>query len=154
MSARIPSTHRTAGDLVAIGLFVAAIVLPVGGRFLDSDADRSTLVLVSLDGFRWDYLDRYETANLDRLARDGIRARSLVPAFPSKTLPSHYTIVTGLYAQRHGMVGNSFYDPELGEWFRLSDSESMQDGRWFGGEPIWVTLERQGVTTATMFWPG
>jgi predicted AlkP superfamily pyrophosphatase or phosphodiesterase len=74
--------------------------------------------------------------------------------FPTKTFPNHYSIVTGLYADQHGIVGNTMYDPELDAWFRMSDREAVADGRWWGGEPIWVTAERHGIRTAPLFWPG
>lgn len=116
-------------------------------------ADGRALVLVSLDGFRWDYLDRHPTPNLDRVAA-GVRAESLQPPFPSSTFPSHYTIVTGLHPEAHGIVSNVFYDPVRGETFKLGEPASMTDGSWWGGEPLWNTAERQGVRAATLFWPG
>ena len=111
------------------------------------------LLLISIDGFRWDYLDRHPAPNLRRLAREGVEARSLVPIFPSKTFPNHYTIVTGLHPDRHGIVDNTMADPVLGR-FHLGNREAITDGRWWSGEPIWVTAERQGLRAATCFWPG
>jgi len=111
------------------------------------------LVLVSIDGFRWDYLERHPAPNLRRLAADGVEARALVPVFPSKTFPNHYTIVTGLHPDRHGIVDNTMADPELGR-FSLGNRGAIADGRWWGGEPIWVSVERQGLRAATCFWPG
>jgi predicted AlkP superfamily pyrophosphatase or phosphodiesterase len=115
--------------------------------------DGRALVLVSLDGFRWDYLDRHPTPNLDRIA-EGVRADSLRPPFPSYTFPSHYTIVTGLHPEAHGIVSNVFYDPIFRETFKLGEPASMTVAKWWGGEPIWNTAERQGVRAATLFWPG
>ncbi|HEX6106023.1 MAG TPA: ectonucleotide pyrophosphatase/phosphodiesterase [Gemmatimonadales bacterium] len=112
------------------------------------------MVLVSLDGFRSDYLDRGLTPTLARLAAEGVRAGALVPVFPTKTFPNHYTIVTGLYPGRHGIVGNEFTAPELGSRFALHDRAAVRDPRFWGGEPIWVTAERQGLRTAPFFWPG
>lgn len=109
------------------------------------------VVLVSFDGFRHDYLDRGVTPNFARLARAGVRADALIPVFPSKTFPNHYSIVTGLYAEHHGIVGNEFFDPVMG-MFRVSDHDDDNAGRWYGGEPIWATAERQGVRTASFFW--
>ncbi len=113
-----------------------------------------TVLLISLDGFRWDYLDRGLTPNLDRLAAEGVRAEGLTPVFPSKTFPNHYSIVTGLYPQNHGIVANIFYDPVLRADFRAGREDSVTDGRWWGGEPIWVTAEKQGRKSAPLFWPG
>ncbi|MDX1502600.1 MAG: ectonucleotide pyrophosphatase/phosphodiesterase [Thermoanaerobaculia bacterium] len=109
---------------------------------------------MSLDAFRWDYLDRGLTPHLSDLARRGVRAGKLRPVFPSKTFPNHYSIVTGLSAGRHGLVANNIYDPALDRRFSLSDREAVGDGRWYGGEPIWVTAERHGLATAALFWPG
>ena len=113
-----------------------------------------TVILVSLDGFRPDYLDQYEAPTLRRLAVEGVRAEGMLPSFPSKTFPNHYTVVTGLYPENHGIVANTMYDPEFDASFRMSDREAVADGRWWGGEPIWVTLEQQGQKTAPFFWPG
>lgn len=114
-------------------------------------AEGRAVVLVSLDGFRWDYLDRPEARRLRALAATGVRADALVPSFPTKTFPNHYTIVTGLYPAHHGMVANRMWDPDLGETFTMAKAPY---GRWWGGEPIWVTAERQGKRAAAMFWPG
>ena len=111
-------------------------------------------MLVSLDGFRHDFLDRYRPASLERLASRGIVAAGLIPPFPSKTFPSHYSIATGLYPGHHGIVSNTFYDPALGGWFRVKDTTTVRDGRWYGGVPIWVAAEREGVHSSVYFWPG
>lgn len=112
------------------------------------------LILISFDGFRWDYLEKTETPNLDRLATNGVKAAALIPAFPSKTFPNHYTIVTGLYPENHGIVANTMYDPIFDATFSLGNREEVQNGRWWGGEPIWVTAEKQGLKTLCNFWPG
>jgi predicted AlkP superfamily pyrophosphatase or phosphodiesterase len=113
----------------------------------------TTVVLISVDGMRHDYPDLTPLPNIGRLVDGGARA-PLVPVFPTKTFPNHYTIVTGLYADQHGIVANTMYDPDLDAWFRLSDRQAVADGRWWGGEPIWVTAERLGIRTAPLFWPG
>ena len=117
-------------------------------------AARPYLIVVSLDAFRFDYLDRYQPSALKRLAVDGIRAAALIPPFPSKTFPSHYTIATGLYPGHHGILGNNFYDPRRDRWFRMRDTSAARDGSWYGGEPIWAVAEREGVKSAVYFWPG
>lgn len=113
-----------------------------------------TVILVSLDGFRSDYLDRYSPPNLMRLARDGVRARWMTPSFPSKTFPNHYAIATGLYPQNNGIVENSVYDRETRRLFTMGNRSEVRDGRWWLGEPIWVTAEKQGQRAAAFFWPG
>jgi len=112
------------------------------------------VLLISLDGFRHDYLGRGLTPNLEALGERGVRADALVPVFPTKTYTNHYSIATGLYPERHGIVGNEFYDPSWRATFRMSDRATVEDGRWYGGEPIWVTAERQGMVTAAMFFIG
>lgn len=111
------------------------------------------VLLISLDGFRWDYVDRPGAVRLRALAARGVRAERLVPAFPSKTFPNHYTVVTGLTPEHHGIVANAMRDPALG-LFRTGDSLAQWEPRWWGGEPIWVTAERQGRRAASLFWPG
>lgn len=112
-------------------------------------------ILISLDGFRPDYLDRGITPALSELAASGVRA-SMRPSFPSVTFPNHYTLVTGLHPGRHGLVNNRMEDPERpGAVFTLQDRNVAADPIWWSdGEPIWVTAEEQGVRTGTMFWPG
>ncbi len=119
-------------------------------------AAESPLILISLDGFRWDYLDRHaEVApTLRALRRDGVSARGLVPVFPSNTFPNHYTLVTGLRPARHGVVNNIFFDPAHGIFFRYNTAASVGDPRWWGGEPIWVTAIKQGKKAASYFWVG
>ena len=142
--------------LCAAASLVASCTPPssVAPEAASAVASRPYVVLVSLDAFRYDYIERYRPTSLERLAARGIGARALIPPFPSKTFPSHYTIATGLYPGHHGIVSNAFYDPALGRWFRVKDSTTVRDGRWYGGTPIWVAAEREGVRTAVYFWPG
>lgn len=114
----------------------------------------STLILLSFDGWRWDYHTKAPTPNLRRLMARGVRAERLIPVFPTKTFPNHYTIVTGLYPVHHGIVGNTMRDPSTGLRFSLGDRKMMGDTRWWAGEPLWVTATRQGRRSATLFWPG
>jgi predicted AlkP superfamily pyrophosphatase or phosphodiesterase len=112
------------------------------------------LILISIDGFRADYLNRGFTPTLSALAGDGVRAKALRSVFPTLTFPNHYTLVTGLYPDHHGIINNTMHDATLGN-FSISNREAGRDGRWWdGGEPIWVTADKQGLRTATMFWPG
>jgi len=117
-------------------------------------SDFSPLILISIDGFRADYIDRGLTPTLNLLATEGVHAKALQPSFPTLTFPNHYTLVTGLYPDHHGMVANTMWDSQLGK-FAMSNREAGRDRRWWdGGEPIWVTAHKQGMRTATMFWPG
>lgn len=143
-------------SLLAVLCVAVALVPLFGPGHGATEAPQATppLVVVSFDGFRWDYHRTVETPGLDRLAAAGVRAERLIPVFPSKTFPAHYSIVTGLYPGHHGVVSNNMRDPRWPEPFGLSERDQVQDGRWWGGEPIWVSAERQGVRTATYFWPG
>lgn len=117
------------------------------------DFQEAPLLLISLDGFRPDYLERRRNPSLERLAQCGVKAPFMRPVFPTKTFPNHFTIVTGLWPESHGIVDNKMYDPELKTLFKLGNKESFKP-RWWEGEPIWVTVEKQGKKAATFFWPG
>jgi predicted AlkP superfamily pyrophosphatase or phosphodiesterase len=111
------------------------------------------VVLVSMDGFRRSYLDSDSVPTLHALGREGVTADAMVPSFPTLTFPNHYTIVTGLYPEHHGIVGNTIYDPQFKALFTMSNAAS-RESRWWWGEPIWVTAEKQGQRAASMFWVG
>lgn len=115
---------------------------------------RPTVILISLDGFRADYLEKYEPPNLRSLAEDGVQAKWMIPSFPSKTFPNHYTIATGLYPQNNGIVENTVFDKGFNAVFGMGNREEVQNGRWWLGEPIWITAEKQGQKAAAFFWPG
>ncbi|MGA8780664.1 MAG: ectonucleotide pyrophosphatase/phosphodiesterase, partial [Terracidiphilus sp.] len=113
------------------------------------------LVLVSLDGFRWDYARRDNTRNLLALGRSGVWApEGMLPSYPSLTFPNHYTIVTGLYPEHTGIVANSFLDPARNARYSMMDSEAVTDGSWYGGVPLWSLAESQGMRTASLLWVG
>ncbi|MGY3039004.1 putative AlkP superfamily pyrophosphatase or phosphodiesterase [Rhodanobacter sp. TND4EL1] len=112
------------------------------------------LLLISIDGYRHDYLERGLSPTLAKLASEGVRATSMQPSFPSLTFPNHYTLVTGRTPDHHGVVNNTMLDPQLGK-FSLSSRKAVSDGRWWAeGTPIWETADQHGLRTATMFWPG
>ena len=134
-----------------------ALVVWVGLERLRTVAPRDRiLILVSLDGFRWDYLQKFEaqTPHLNQLAAEGVHVQRLIPVFPSLTFPNHYTIATGLWPEHHGIVNNRMYDPDFKTNFYIFDNPGPTDGRWWGGEPIWVTAIKQGRVADCVFWPG
>jgi len=120
----------------------------------EADPIESYVVVVSFDGFRWDYADIYDTPNFRELAIHGVRASRMIPSFPTKTFPNHYTLATGLYPDHHGILNNSFYASDLGGIYRIGDPVMVTDGAAYFGEPIWVTAEKQGVKSACYFWVG
>lgn len=129
--------------IILVSLFVLRI----------SAGERHYTVVISLDGCRWDYPQWYHTPFLDFMAQQGVES-GLIPSYPSKTFPNHYTLVTGLYPEHHGLVANSFLDRPSGDHFSLSSKKFKHDPRFYGGEPIWLTAQRQGLHTAVFYWPG
>jgi predicted AlkP superfamily pyrophosphatase or phosphodiesterase len=116
---------------------------------------RPLTILISMDGLRPADVTPETSPTLARLAAEGVNS-AMRPSFPSKTFPNHYTLVTGLRPDRHGVVENNMLDPDIpGQEFRLSNREAVSDPRWWaGGVPVWVTAEIAGMKTATMYWPG
>jgi len=123
------------------------------GLAIAQGSGKPYVVLVSLDGFRWDYAKHFKVPNLNAIAKAGVHAKSMKPSYPTKTFPNHYSIVTGLYPDHHGIINNSFYDPLLQKTFSLS-SAAKNDAQFYGGNPIWNVAEQQGVKTASFYWPG
>ena len=110
-------------------------------------------VIISLDGFRWDYPDMYCMPFMDSLASIGVKAR-MEPSFPSSTFPNHYTMATGLVPDHNGLVNNSFWNPETQHEYAIRDEESRFDPRYYLGEPIWATVQRQGEMAGVVYWVG
>ena len=125
-----------------------------GGINAPEQQDKPYLILISFDGFRWDYQDLYETPALDRVSENGIRADALVPVFPTLTFPNHYSIATGLYPANHGLVGNRFPSRDRRSFYSLRDRATVEDGSWYRGEPIWVAAEKTGLVSAAFFFVG
>ena len=148
--------------MMILRLLAAAAVLLIAACTANTPKPATTgaarpahpVILISVDGLRADYLRRGITPNISGLAARGVTTSAMRPSFPSLTFPNHYTLVTGLRPDRHGVVNNNMQDAELGR-FSMSIRTAVEDARWWnGGEPIWVTAEKAGIATATMFWPG
>jgi predicted AlkP superfamily pyrophosphatase or phosphodiesterase len=130
-----------------------AVEIPNPPNTIEQQA-KHYVVLVSLDGFRYDYANKYGAKNLEAMAARGASApEGMIPSYPSVTFPNHYTIVTGLYPDHHGIVANSFYDPARNETYSYTNSKATGDGSWYGGTPLWVLAEQQGMRSACFFWP-
>jgi predicted AlkP superfamily pyrophosphatase or phosphodiesterase len=134
---------------------VAPVIAVDHGPNTPEQQAKPYVVMVSLDGFRYDYLTQYKAKQLSALAAQGAVAREgMIPSYPSLTFPNHYTLVTGLYPEHHGIVANRFYDPARKQRFASNDPVSSRDGSWYGGTPLWVLAEKQGMRSACFFWPG
>jgi len=147
-------------SLSLAGFAAAADIAPVRHEpnALNSGRARKAhyVVLISLDGFRWDYAEKWGAPHLKKMAEEGASApEGMIPSFPSLTFPNHYTIVTGLYPEHHGIVDNEFLDPkrDFAKYY-YKDPASNSDGSWYGGVPLWSLAERQGMRSAAMFWVG
>jgi predicted AlkP superfamily pyrophosphatase or phosphodiesterase len=114
--------------------------------------DKSYVILISADGFRYDYAKKYNAKNLIALGKKGVVADYMFPSFPSLTFPNHYTIVTGLYPAHHGLVDNSFYDRARQQTYGMQDKKMVADPYWYGGTPLWVLAEQQQMIAASFYW--
>jgi alkaline phosphatase D len=156
-------THFLRASVLAItAFFLAATALPLRAQVIDvahgpnakAQQAKPYVVLVSLDGFRWDYGAKYGATNLAQIADAGASApEGMIPSFPSITFPNHLAIVTGLYPEHHGIIENNFYDPARKEKYASRDA-SVQDGTWYHGVPLWILAEKQGMRSACFYWPG
>lgn len=115
---------------------------------------KKTVLMISIDGLRADYLDRGLTPHLLDISREGMRAKYMTPVFPTLTFPNHWSLMTGLYAESHGIIANNFWDPVFQDTFHYARVESAQNSSWWLGEPMWETAERAGIVTANLMWPG
>ncbi len=125
------------------------------GSNAEAQQQKHYVVMVSLDGFRYDYAKKYGAKHILSIAAKGASAPDgMIPSYPSLTFPNHYTLVTGLYPEHHGIVANSFYDPSRKETYSYRDAKTSSDGSWYGGVPLWSLAEKQGMRSACLFWPG
>ncbi|MDE3188093.1 MAG: alkaline phosphatase family protein [Acidobacteriota bacterium] len=169
---RLRAWSRVALAGLALALGLAIVSLPVAGQAAGEHAALPVIhvdngpnspaaqkahyvVLVSLDGFRWDYAARDGASHLLALGKQGVWApEGMLPSFPSLTFPNHFSIVTGLYPEHHGLVANNFYDEARQAHYVISDAKAVTDGSWYSGVPLWSLAESQGMRSACLFWPG
>ena len=140
--------------ILCFALFALSAPLGAQSRGVNAPAHREKpyVLLISFDGFRPEYLQRLNLPNFERVWRNGVRSSGMLPVFPSKTFPNHYSIVTGMYSETHGLVGNRYWDPGRGAGYSMSDTLTVMDGSWYRGEPLWVTAEKQGMVAASFYW--
>ena len=130
----------------SIIIITAVVLLPlsfIGCGSVRGEREAPYVVMVSLDAFRWDFDSIFGTPELDDMAKKGVMAERLIPSFPTKTFPNHYSIATGLYPDHHGLVNNSFYAPDLDLVYRIGDRKMVENGAFYGGEPVWNTAGRR-----------
>jgi alkaline phosphatase D len=142
-------------SLCLAGQSIAPVITVDHGPNAAEQQAKPYVVMVSLDGFRYDYARKYGAKHLLALGAQGAAAtQGMIPSYPSLTFPNHYTLVTGLYPEHHGIVANSFYDPARKQRYSYSDPAASGDGSWYGGIPLWVLAEKQGMRSACFYWPG
>ncbi|WP_350288523.1 ectonucleotide pyrophosphatase/phosphodiesterase [uncultured Croceitalea sp.] len=153
--------HISLKIIVSFGLLLCFSCKPItsivqGTPITNSKAsqEKPYVILISLDGFRWDYVERFQPPNMVNFIKNGVQAESLIPAFPSKTFPNHYTIATGMYPENHGIIGNSFYSYKKNKLYRLGNRETVEDGTFYKGTPIWVAAEKENMVSASFFFVG
>jgi alkaline phosphatase D len=156
------SANRLTGAILRIltllsllaGLLLAAPPDAARPDNAPAQMDKPYVLLISLDGYRYDYSEEYGATNLIELGKQGVHAKALLPEFPTLTFPNHYSIATGLYPEHHGIVENAFWDPDLQASFRFTNPVDAGDAKWWGGTPLWVLAEQQGMRSAAYFWVG
>ncbi|WP_226063138.1 alkaline phosphatase family protein [Kaistella polysaccharea] len=112
------------------------------------------VILISTDGFRSDYAEKFQASNLLKFAESGVSSKAMLPSFPSITFPNHWSLITGLYPSHHGLIDNYFYDYKRENFYAMSKQEAAEDGTWYGGTPLWGLAEKQGMLSASMMWVG
>ena len=124
------------------------------GLYAQQSGSTPYVILISFDGFRYDYVDRYNCQNFQRFIDEGASAPAMIPSYPSKTFPNHYTLITGLYPGHHGLVDNSFYDEDKKQVFDMKKRELVEDEHFYGGTPLWQLAQQHGLKSASYFWVG
>lgn len=125
----------------------------VAGRENDpSQQKKPYVILISADGFRYDYAKRYNAKHLLELSGEGVTSEAMIPSYPSVTFPNHYTLVTGLYPSHHGLVNNTYYDPSRKDFYSMGNKAKVADGSWYFGTPLWVLAEQQHMLASSFYW--
>lgn len=117
-----------------------------------SQYNQPYVILISADGFRADFTEKYDAKFLQSISKTGVRAKYMQPSYPSVTFPNHYTIVTGLYPSHHGLVDNTYIDVASGQQYSMGNKKMVSEGKWYGGTPLWVLAEQQKMIAASFFW--
>lgn len=127
----------------------------VSDRINNAEAiQKPYVIMISADGFRYDYAKKYNAQNLLKYSNEGIQAKAMIPSYPSITFPNHWTLITGLYPSHHGLIDNFFYDYQRKQAYAMSNRQNAEDGSWYGGTPLWSLAEKQGTISASLQWVG
>ena len=145
---------RLLAAFVLLGFAATAWSQGSGGVNSPAQRDKPYVILISIDGFRWDLQRLFSTPGMDRISTQGVKADAMVPVYPTMTFPNHYSIATGLYPANHGIVDNEFYSRDRQRFYSQRDRQAVQDGSWYGGTPLWVAAEQQGMVSAAYFFVG
>lgn len=146
----VGSMYRISAKLF-YGIFFTALIL-LGCK--TEKKEPPSLLLISFDGFKHDYFEKTDTPNFDEFISNGVKTEALISVFPTKTFPNHYSIVTGLYPENSGLISNNMYDREMDATYAIRDRDAVENPDWYQGEPIWNTVEKNGLRAGTLFWVG
>lgn len=136
-----------------VNIDTAQVVVPERQNNIEVQA-KPYVIMISTDGFRYDYAKKYNAENLLKLSNSGVRAEAMIPSYPSITFPNHWSLITGLYPSHHGLIDNFFYDYKRKEAYAMSNKKNAEDGSWYGGTPLWGLAEKQGMVSASLMWVG
>lgn len=136
-----------------IKIDTAQIIIPERLNSVEAQS-KPYVIMISTDGFRYDYAKKYQAQNLLRLSNEGVQAKAMLPSYPSITFPNHWSLITGLYPSHHGLIDNYFYDYKRKESYAMNKKADAENGSWYGGLPLWSLAEKQGVLSASMQWVG
>lgn len=136
-----------------VNIDTAQVVVPGRQNSIEAQS-KPYVIMISTDGFRYDYAKKYNAENLLKLSNSGVQAKAMIPSYPSITFPNHWSLITGLYPSHHGLIDNFFYDYKRKETYAMSNKKNAEDGSWYGGIPLWGLAEKQGVVSASLMWVG
>ncbi|SIS84194.1 Predicted pyrophosphatase or phosphodiesterase, AlkP superfamily [Chryseobacterium ureilyticum] len=136
-----------------VNVDTAQVVVPGRQNSVEAQS-KPYVIMISTDGFRYDYANKYNAENLLKLSGNGVKAEAMIPSYPSITFPNHWSLITGMYPAHHGLIDNFFYDYKRKETYAMSNKKNAEDGSWYGGIPLWGLAEKQGVVSASLMWVG
>lgn len=136
-----------------VNIDTAQVIVPGRQNSIEAQS-KPYVIMISTDGFRYDYAKKYNAENLLKLSNSGVQAKAMIPSYPSITFPNHWSLITGLYPSHHGLIDNFFYDYKRKETYAMSNKKNAEDGSWYGGTPLWGLAEKQGVVSASLMWVG